>query len=361
VWRLWWKCLLHERGDGVSIFLFCDSSPQRGAEFFAATMDVYDGTSFWRCFLPCIALDPSMMDTTGKTLALLWACWLVVGPEFDLMKSFCRRVVSITTDMGVERGISTMKDILPEFFRLMDPQFDLEANPCEPLLWPHCAGIPGWKHAWDLILQKSLSTLRWFPRWLTRFKSVVAFLRVKSNNTTLQRGFRRGGLHALADLVQKLCLPSFAEWRWSTLHLCLVMLLPSLQSLAEHFDATWFSNPQDRQRLSSVISAFAAEEWQRQTNFVSFMASWLVGLQQWGTGCDCHHEQLIRGEKVSCDWKGRRITTAYDHICAELARVLRECEAWSQYSWHMGHQGLVECQMGSNWDQVQQPLPHGLW
>ena len=344
LWRDFWRVLLHERASSLSVHIFCDSSPQRAAELFACTVDIFDGEKFWRCFLPALALDPTMLDGTGKTVALLWACWLIVGPAWGDMKSFCQRVVSITTDMGVERNIGGMVDMLPEFYHLIDQRFDMDAHPAEGMLFPRCVGIPGWKHGWDNVLQRALSTLRWFPLFLLRLKALVAFLRVPSHLTAIARTLKRARLHALSEVIQEVKLPSFAEWRWGTLLQCTTILLGFLDGLIIHFDPAPFARSRDRQRLTAVMAAFASDEWRRQLEYTHYIASWLVGLQQWGGGCDCHEEQLTQGASISCPWKGRRLANAFPHIQSELRRVLQESSQWTTETWQLGDRGLLECQ-----------------
>ena len=220
------------------MFLRC--VPNEVPSFFAATVDVFDGSQVRRWLLPCLAVGPNFMDTLGKTMSLLWQIFLIAGPRFDHIRSFLWRVRSITTDMGVERNIVDIRDVLKEFFWLVDHTFDVSAYSDEEWLWPNAWQIPGWKHAWDLLLQKALNCLAWFPLWLKRFKAIVGFMRVEAYMTTLLRSLRNSGLAFLADLLKATSFPSFADWRWGTLHACIRAVRPLLDSLIEHFDPTPF-------------------------------------------------------------------------------------------------------------------------
>ena len=104
--------MLASHSDSVQIYVFCDASPVRGAEFFAATVDVFDGSQLRRWLLPCLAVGPNFMDTLGKTMPLLWQIFLIAGPRFDHIRSFLWRVRSITTDMGVEWNIVDIRILL---------------------------------------------------------------------------------------------------------------------------------------------------------------------------------------------------------------------------------------------------------
>ena len=56
--RLFVKNMVDVCGDSVWLYIWCDASPQaRGLELFSATVEIYDGKSFVRKLMPCVALD----------------------------------------------------------------------------------------------------------------------------------------------------------------------------------------------------------------------------------------------------------------------------------------------------------------
>ena len=65
--------------------------------------------------MPLVALGRDFLDAAGKTLALLWLIFLLVGPAWSSMRRFCGMVKAILTDMGTERLIHSNPDILPDF------------------------------------------------------------------------------------------------------------------------------------------------------------------------------------------------------------------------------------------------------
>lgn len=96
--------------------------------------------------------------------------------------------------MGVERLFADQEDLLPDFFQLLSPCFDHGLQPKEDCSWPNALVVPGWRHAWDLILQKGLCSLRWFPGWLSKLKAIVGFFRLEGNRVVVVRSLRaRGG------------------------------------------------------------------------------------------------------------------------------------------------------------------------
>ena len=93
VWRAFWVSMLATAADDIDLYIYCDASPQKGSEYFAATVDLYDrraGTC-GRWLLPCLVLDPTLMDAMGKTFALLWQVFLTAGPQFHLVRTFLQQ------------------------------------------------------------------------------------------------------------------------------------------------------------------------------------------------------------------------------------------------------------------------------
>jgi hypothetical protein len=131
----------------VNIHLFADASPQRrGLELFAASFDfVLDGTCVRR-LLPFISATLGM-DLDAKAFTLLWQFFLVIGPTFRTLRSWCNRVRSVCTDFGTERLFAHIRDVLPAFCKFVGIQVS-----GEPLsrLFPRALQIPGWHHLWDV-------------------------------------------------------------------------------------------------------------------------------------------------------------------------------------------------------------------
>ena len=78
-------------------------------------------------------------------------------------------------------------------------------------MYPNATVIPGWRHAWDLILQKGLCDLRWFLAWLAKLKHIANFFRYDGNRVVTARSLRRRGMEGLEDIVEGLRLPRLAD------------------------------------------------------------------------------------------------------------------------------------------------------
>lgn len=86
--RALWRWLMATNPDNLHVYIHCDASPQKGAELFATTVDIFDGKVSRRCLLPCVALDAALLDAQGKTLAILWQ---LSGRNTTLSKGSVRR------------------------------------------------------------------------------------------------------------------------------------------------------------------------------------------------------------------------------------------------------------------------------
>lgn len=180
LYRRFWTTLV-AAGDEttINIYLYADASPQwRGLELYASSFDLFDGSRFQHKLFPMVSLDKEFGDAAGKCLALLWQVFLMVGPSYEVLRFFCRRVRSITTDQGVERFLADFPAALPDFFRLVDPKFKAPQEDGDvDFLFPRALAVPGWMHLWDLLIRRGLEMLSFWPQWLQGLKAIVQFLR----------------------------------------------------------------------------------------------------------------------------------------------------------------------------------------
>ena len=127
--------------------LFVDASPQwKRQELYAATIDTITAQSHTRRLLPVLQLPPALFALAGKATALLWMMWLCFGPSYLLLRAALDSITFINTDMGAERGIVDLPDILPQFMQILNPYFDTAANPDGEFLFPFALQVQGWKH-----------------------------------------------------------------------------------------------------------------------------------------------------------------------------------------------------------------------
>lgn len=345
--RRLWTSIVRAQGDDLpNLYLFADASPQwRQLELYAASFDLKDGDTIIHKLFPALALDKWSRDAFGKCVALLWQIFLVAGPSYFLVKLWCSRVRSVTTDQGVERMLADYPGFLGDFFWLVDPKYKIkDANPPLANLFPRALAMPGWQHMWDLLMRRGLTQMRFFPQWITGLKAIVNFLRSVANSSVVVRSLRQKGLDGAADMIEQASLPSFAEWRWGTLLLCCNRLALFLDTLIANFDAALFRDCKDRVGITTMLAALRSTVWRKQFDFVKWFCNWLGGIMAWGKGCDCHEEALRGGADIECSMKGRRLKKAYVHAAAELRSGLDAANEWTVHTWDLGAESLLDFQ-----------------
>ena len=166
---LMWRAFFQQADwRNIWLHLFADGSPQwRGTEMYAVSIDMNANGWRQRRLLPCATLSRGSQDALSKVFAVLWQLFLIIGPSFALLRAACNRVMSITTDSGAERLLSSHRDVLRAFFRGIGGRL-APTDVAQDLLFPQSLRRTGWRHAWDLLLRKGLSMLDWWPGWLAK-------------------------------------------------------------------------------------------------------------------------------------------------------------------------------------------------
>ena len=296
---------------------------------FCVSIQIFVVLSYDPRLLPFVAMERDQMDTTGKTVTLIWQIMLTVGISFWDVRHFLGQVRSLTTDFGVERGIVSMPDVLIDVWEVLGLKVPTGAQPLRWLL-PKCVQLAGWRHLWDNIIQRGLSALPWFPLWIERLKAIVSMMRAHSWRDALVRSLRQRGFDGLADTIEKVTFRGFAHWRWGTLKFDVVVLHTFIRSLIDTFDPSIFAGTAEPRRLRNVCAAFASAAWLDRLEFVLWYCDWLGTIQEWTGMCDCaeHQAAYIAREHVDCVKKGRRIRTAYTYAMRKLREGLRQANTW---------------------------------
>ena len=82
-------------------------------------------------------------------------------------------------------------------------------------LFPRAIEVGGWKHLFDNLIVRGLSSLAWFPGWLDKCKALVSFLRTITVIEELETQFIARGQTYTAAPTHKTIL-SFMVWLfWS--------------------------------------------------------------------------------------------------------------------------------------------------
>ena len=333
--------------DTINIYLYLDSSPQvRGEELFALSIELRDpaGNYPWeRRLAPMIAIQKDYFDAVGKSLALVYLIWLLVGPTASQVIRFCDRVRGIVTDMGTERKIARSPCLISDYFDLMlDAPVQI---PFRLYLFPLAVSSPGWMHGWDVVMQRSLASLSFFPSFLIGLKSVIAFFRSKLWKSQLTRDLKTKKLAAAAEVIQGVSMPSIAEWRWGTLWEACRSLQAVLGTIQHYFSLAVFGDPKTINKTLTLCSnTLKCPDWTWQFQYVAWFCDWICSLQSWGRGSKYHDNAKGDAGDVDPLWRGRRLGEAEEFVKQSLQQGLSACNSWSVEYFGCGHSSLLELQ-----------------
>jgi hypothetical protein len=142
------------------------------------------------------------------------------------------------------------------------------------------------------------------------------------------------GFAGLAQLLRGLRLPTFANWRWSTLKLATSALLEHWASLSERFPAHLFHNCRDKSRFRKVMACVSGLMFDAHLRFVVWLCVAICHIQDWIGGCDCHEDEFLAGVDVVCEHKGKRMNRAFTYGMECLHEMLRGIESWTPSEFH---------------------------
>ena len=165
-----------------------------------------------------------------------------------------------------------------------------------------------------------------FPAFIQKIKAVVGWLR--EDEDAITEHLRKRQLHGLASIVSDQSLPTFANWRWSTLNNCLVALSAIAASLAQPFDAGSLKKCRDTKKVKLVTDALSSKEFFCQLHAVTWYCGRITDILEWGGGCECHGRGSTAAERAACMLKGRRMHHAYKHASESLESALAEVRQW---------------------------------
>jgi len=163
----------------ASIHLWSDSSPVTGEELQGMVMDVmYKDHTSRRTVLPGASLLYSQFSAIAKAMCLVWALYLVAGPFYDVIRYAIDKVISITTDHGVELRTLELPDVLQAF---LEWNMGRALADCHRFvnhdvrLFRNALRISGWGHAWGNLAKLICAVCPSWPHILDQMRTLVSF------------------------------------------------------------------------------------------------------------------------------------------------------------------------------------------
>ena len=186
--RAYWKDLVdNDRVDAVNLWI--DGSPQwRGVEMFAGSLEVWVGDEVQRWLIPCVCLEAGQLDGASEMKALLWAWFLMTGPNRHYLQRLLSLVTGIVTDHGVESAVVDMPGCIGALLASIGGKHEDGEDGTH--LFPRGLLCQGWKHVFDGALRRVLTSLEWFPQWLAQFKAICSLLHDRNKNSVFVKALR---------------------------------------------------------------------------------------------------------------------------------------------------------------------------
>ena len=306
-------------------YLFFDASPQRsGREVFATCerlvpLTTVEGSSCLADIpvtamvdrrLPICGLGQGHTTVPDKVMCLVHQCWLEYGPAASDVRAANARVRQCLSDMGTEFAICDYPDVVDEY--LVGSTKLSEVRSKQGFLFPLALKIPGSLHIIDWVLQRACCSFSWWPHWSAKSKLIMQFMSSKNQRERMQEWLAKADIEEAerGRLIKSLDRSAnrFAHWRWQTLRevtSAMVRFRDAMRvAAASPNGPVLFESKEDKSReLRSAILDSAT--WDMTEALIGVIRP-LTDLSGWIKGCDCHQEQLNRGLKIKCQWKGCR-------------------------------------------------------
>jgi len=251
-------------------------------------------------------LSHGHMSAADKGATLLGAAFRDHGPTKKQFGDWCDSVFVILTDDGVESVVADARNCLPLFFGLTAVSTDRE------FLFMNALRVSGWNHVCHGITEECISSLSWYPSWISAFKDLCTILALPAYKDAFAKALVVSGQE---DLLPLPSLSSFVESRFGLLVRCASDALKwkqILRSIASSVDVFFNMDTKLLRVLKFACSVGEESEvfWQR-TNVVVSVFSPIDTLRRWGNGCDCHADERNTGKQFVCALAGRRLGKAY--------------------------------------------------
>jgi hypothetical protein len=175
--------LKNKRETLQSAHVYTDASPVTGNELQGMLLELCFVCGLIQTIvLPGVMMHYGACAVVDKCVALLWALFLVVGPEFELLNFLVSMITSTTTDMGTELGVGDCPDILHTLLRRITgvPMAMLEGTTDgRSRLLKHSLKIAGWYHHFENLTEYDCNQIDRWPLILNCIRCLCKFFRNK--------------------------------------------------------------------------------------------------------------------------------------------------------------------------------------
>ena len=237
--------------------------------------------------LPGCVMHYNRNRAVDKVVALLWALYLVVGLDEQLLQWVINLITSVTHDMGTESGILDVPNIFPKFFRSL-LGVPVSLGVVDPLsrVFPNALRQPGWCHLFANLIKGACHCIRDWPLLLESTRKLCEFLR--NDSWRAQVVARLEGVYPECRKLLKSFTASLNKWRYATIWIVFNALIP-LRFLFEHYLRDLkhlFPSFQDSSLLEAVQAAARwGDLWIFFATFQERIANRCELARRWGLVC----------------------------------------------------------------------------
>ena len=292
-----------------SINIYSDASPVVGAELQGMVIDVnFKDDTMTRIVLPGSTLAYGFAGTMSKSVALVHALWLIAGPSAEDIRWVCTKVLSLTTDFGVEMHLLEAPDMIDAYLAHMNGSPFDRLRPLvkhDVRLFLRALRVAGWSHTIGGIMKRAAEAFPDWPQYLTHERYLCKFYK----NVTYRKHIVRsvGGIFPNLKEDLKSFTAGFAKWRYETEVVVLRQLLKLRRCSESQINPVLFNNAQDQAEILGVFRACKdIRFWKWASASSREVFERLEKLRTWGMVCNhCRCEELRREsgyrKKVPCD------------------------------------------------------------
>ena len=347
IWHRRWS----EAAGQINRYLVCDASPQKSQshEVFVTCERVVKHSDLTgrslldmpsipviRRKLPCCCLGHGRAGVADKTMTQVHQTWLDYGPTPDHMARALGSVRQVLSDMGTEFQIANARVSLG----------DSSGQRPDTFLYPYALQVPGIKHILDWIIRDALADIDFWPNWQSSAKRLVQWFHGQAHRDLVVKHLASLGdecsrsVESVDVMKQSLrtATSSFADWRWSTLLICIRDLLRIEDAF--RFVIPRLKDPVKQLAMSKPLAAelsvlAASPEFWDQARALKAILRHVMSFSGWVTGCACHDQELQWNDghappPIKCPWKGCRAPQLAKQLLFVQAAIAADRDSLAQ-------------------------------
>ena len=310
-----------------SAHIFADGSPVTGEEIQGMVLQLVFIVGVIRSIiLPGVVLHSGGMSLVDKGIALLWGIHLVVGLDEGMLRWIFDKIVSVTTDQGVELGLLDLPDLIPAFVkRCRGASMDSLIGSVVPgsKLFRLAFRLTGWSHLWGNLMKMNSSCIEKWPEVLHYLRQLCKFWRNKTYRNAVITYLEQQPI-PVVNIRKRLksFKASLKKWRYETVYRVLhdnYELRDIVETYLVHVERI-IQSSQDPALIVDIRTVAKWKEfWILIEVFLPNVTHRCEMSRRWGLVCSCCRQARHDSPKrAMCPRSSRRLGEARVHPIAIL-------------------------------------------